>query len=190
MRSLPVLDPRAGPHQTKSNFPEQWLPIHENNAFLLMTILDQLLPRLVKLLLDNRCCSLGNRASLSPRQTLPEVLPSYPWLFKIKAHADEVVEFIFFLYFLLLFNYSCGPFLPIPPPPPRLTPLPPPPLLIFSVWCCDLQMTTLPCSISTKTATLGNCKPTLTVTHGQIPRNRFLILYILTHSYTFACPYT
>ena len=33
----------------------------------------------------------------------------------------------FTLFFLLLFNYSCIPFLPIPPPHPRWTPLPPPP---------------------------------------------------------------
>ena len=33
----------------------------------------------------------------------------------------------FILIFLLLFNYSCMPFLPIPPPHPRWTHLPPPP---------------------------------------------------------------
>ena len=36
--------------------------------------------------------------------------------------------FLFFNFnFLLLFNYSCVPFLPIPPPHPSWTPLPPPP---------------------------------------------------------------
>ena len=37
---------------------------------------------------------------------------------------------IFFL-LLLLFNYSCLPFLPIPPPHPSQTPLPPPPQFVY-----------------------------------------------------------
>ena len=38
---------------------------------------------------------------------------------------DVGLYFSFFFNFLLLFNYSCVPFLPIPPPHPSQTPLPP-----------------------------------------------------------------
>ena len=51
---------------------------------------------------------------------------------KYNYNVQDVFEEIFFLffkiyYFLLLFNYSCRPFLPVPPPPRSWTHLPPPP---------------------------------------------------------------
>ena len=61
---------------------------------------------------------------------------NYYWLiftyFSIFAatFSKTVTEFFnnnIFLNFLLLFNYSCLPFLPIPPPHPSQTHLPPPP---------------------------------------------------------------
>ena len=42
------------------------------------------------------------------------------------CHEDRMHQKVFFVFFLLLFNYSCVPFLPIPPPHPSWTHLPPP----------------------------------------------------------------
>ena len=45
----------------------------------------------------------------------------------IYGHSIYLFIYLFIFKFLLLFNYSCMPFLPIPPPHPSWTHLPPPP---------------------------------------------------------------
>ena len=68
----------------------------------------------------------------------------------------------FFLNFLVLFNYSCVPFLPIPPPHPSQTPLPPspPPSPLDFVHVSFIVVPIIPsphCPLPTPPCPLLNC---------------------------------
>ena len=69
----------------------------------------------------------------------PPLPPSFPhvssclWVIHISSLA---CTFPILFFFLLLFNYSCLHFLPIPPPHPSQTHLPPPPPILFLTSPC------------------------------------------------------